>query len=210
MQRSVLVAVVVAAAAVAIGVIAQLGDAAPGVPTRATALGAPWLVMAFALGALCRRSIGGALAGAVALSGGTFVYYAVQLAITGHARAVATGVIALSWASAAVGAGAAMGAIGTVWRRATGPSYLRALAAASPAAALVGEAILLAGEWDGRAAVALPAAELVLAAALLPACARRRAPVVGAVLASAVLAVAFAAGESEVRDAMRTVGWAGA
>ena len=210
MLRTVLPAAAVLAATVAIGVAAQLGDAAPGVPSRATALGAPWLVAAFGLGALWRRPLAGALAGAVALSGGTLVYYLVQLALTGHVRALATGAIAIAWAVAAAAAGAAMGALGTVWRRKRAPALVRTLAAAAPAAALAGEAILLAGEWRGRAAVALPAAELAVAAAPLPACTWRRAPLVAAVLAAAALSVAFAVSEAELRDAMRTVGWRGA
>ena len=69
MPRTALLAAVVVLATAALGVLAQVGDAAPGVPSRATALGAPWLLAGFALGALWRRPIAGALAGGFALSG---------------------------------------------------------------------------------------------------------------------------------------------
>ena len=195
------------AAAVLVGVAAQLGDAAPGVPALATALGAPWLVGAFAAGALLRRPLPGALAGAVLLCGGTLSYYGVQLALTGHVRALSTGGIAVGWAAAAAVAGAAMGAVGAAWRAGAG---VPALFAAIPAAALAGEALLLAGEWRGRAALAVLAVELAIAAALLPACARRRASLPLVALTACALAVGFAAGEAEVRGAMRALGWRGA
>jgi hypothetical protein len=113
-----LMVVAVLAAAVVVGVAAQVGDVVPGVPKHATALGAPWLVAAFAT-------------------------------------------------------------------------------------------MVLAGEWRSAGAMAVLVTELALAAAILPACARRRAPLPAAALAALVLAVAFAAGEAELRGAMRAVGWQG-
>jgi hypothetical protein len=208
--RTALLAGLVLLATVALGVAAQVGDAAPGIPSKATALGAPWLLAGFALGALWRRPLAGALAGAVALSGATLVYYVVQLALVGHVRALDAGVIAIGWTAAAAAAGTAMGALGSIWRGSAGSPVVRTLVAAVPAAALAGEAMLLAGEWRGRAAMALIAAEIALAAALLPACAWRRASLAGSALAASLLAVAFALGEDEVREAMRTVGWRGA
>jgi hypothetical protein len=204
-SRPLLVVAVLAAAAV-VGVAAQLGAVLPGVPARATALGAPWLVAAFALGALLRRPLRGALGGAALLSGGTLTYYLVELALSGQSRALATGVIALGWAAVALVAGAAMGALGADWR---GAARLPALAAAVPAAALAGEALLLAGEWRSRPAMAVLAAELALAAAILPVCARRRVALPAAAVTASVLAVAFAIGESELRGGMRAVGWHG-
>jgi hypothetical protein len=203
MRRFTVVAAIIGAA-VLVGVAAQLGDEAPGIPSRLSALGAPWLVAAFGVGALLRRPLPGALGGAVLLAGGTCTYYATQLALTGRVRALEIGVIAAGWAIAAVGAGATMGALGATWREA---SRLPALAAAVPAAALAGEALLLAGEWEGRR---LLAAELALAAILLPACTWRRASLPAAALAAAALAVVFAGAEAEVRDAMRAAGWRGA
>jgi hypothetical protein len=205
MRRLPILLAVLAGSAI-IGVAAQLGDVAPGIPARATALGAPWLVAAFALGAVLRRTAVAAAGGALLLSVGTLTYYLVELALTGHARALSIGVIALGWAGAAALAGGAMGALGAVWRDA---DRLPLLAAAAPAAALAGEAILLAAEWRSRTAVAVLVAELALAAAILPACARRRASLPAAALAALVLAGVFAAGEAEVRSAMRAVGWRG-
>jgi hypothetical protein len=202
--RRIAIVAALLAAATLVGIAAQLGDAAPGVPSRATALGAPWLVAAFAAGALLRRPLPAALGGAVLLAGGTIAYYATQLALTGHVRALSIGAIALGWAAAGLAAGAAMGALGATWRAA---ARLPALAAAAPAAALVGEALLLAGEWEGRKVLA---AELLLGAVLLPVCAWRRASLPAATLAACALAVAFAGAESEVREAMRAAGWRGA
>lgn len=206
-MRSIAVAIAVLLAAGLVGVAAQLGDLAPGVPGRATALGAPWLLAAFATGALLRRPAPGALAGAVLLCGGTVSYYGVQLVLTGHVRALAAGVIAVGWAAAAALAGAEMGALGALWRDA---ARAPALLAAVPAAALAGEALLLAGEWRTRTGLAVLIAELALAVALLPICAWRRASLPVAAIAACALAVAFAAGEAEMRSAMRAVGWRGA
>jgi hypothetical protein len=206
MRRLPLMVVAVLAAAVVVGVAAQVGAVVPGVPRHATALGAPWLVAAFAVGALLRRPVAAAAGGAVLLSGGTLTYYLVRIALTGHARALTIGLIALGWAVAAAVAGAAMGALGAAWREA---ARLPVVAAAAPTAALTGEAMVLAGEWRSRNAMAVLVAELALAAAILPACARRRAPLPAAALAALVLAVVFAAGEAELRGAMRAVGWQG-
>jgi uncharacterized protein DUF6518 len=206
MRRVPLVVVALLAAAVVVGVAAQVGAVVPGVPKRATALGAPWLVAAFAVGALLRRPVVAAAGGAVVLSVGTLTYYLVRVAMTGHARALTIAVIALGWAVAAAVAGGAMGALGAAWRKAARPP---ALAAAVPTAALTGEAILLAGEWRSRTSMGVLVVELALAAAILPVCARRRAPLPAAALAALVLAVAFAAGEAELRSAMRAVGWQG-
>jgi hypothetical protein len=208
-MRSIALVAAVLAAAVLVGVAGQVGDAAPGVPGRATALGAPWLVAAFAAGALLRRPTAATLGGAVLLSGGTLSYYAVKLALTGHVRALETGTIAVGWAAAAAVAGAAMGALGALWRDA-GQRRGAALLAAVPAAALAGEALLLAGEWRSRTALAVLTAELALAACLLPACAWRRASLPAAALAAGALALGFAATEGEVRSAMRAIGWQGA
>jgi len=202
-----LVPLALVAGAVAVGVIGQLAGAAPGVPHLATALGAPWLVAAFAAGGLLRRLWAGALGGAVLLAGGTLVYYLLRAVLTPRLGVADTASIAVGWAVAAALAGAVMGLLGALWRGSTRPSPLLA---AVPAAALAGEAILLASEWRSRTAAVVLAAELAVAALVLLACARRRVALPAAALAACALAAVFAVGENEVRGAMRAVGWNGA
>ena len=102
-------AALVLLAAGALGVAGQLGGALPGVPSRATALGAPWLVAAFAAGALLRRPLRAAAGGAVLLAAATVAYYAVRVGVHegGGTRELAG--IAIAWAAAALAAGALMG-----------------------------------------------------------------------------------------------------
>src|SRR5829696_208903 len=175
-------------------------------PQRVTALGAPWLVAAFATGALLGRPLRGAAGGAALLSAGTLAYYLVQVGVAGPGPAVGLADIALGWAIAAFVVGAAMGVLGALWRRAR----LTALTAAVPAAALAGEAVALAAVWHGRVAAALLLAELALAAVLLPLLAHRRVALLPAAAVAAGLAVVVAIGETELREAMRVVGWRGA
>ena len=87
------------AGAVTVGVVGQLAGAAPGVPHLATALGAPWLVAAFAAGGLLRRPVTGALGGAVLLAGGTLVYYLVRVALAPRLGIADKAAIAVGWAA---------------------------------------------------------------------------------------------------------------
>ncbi len=81
--------------------------------------------------------------------------------------------------------------------------------AAVPAGALVGEAVLLLGGWGGRAAALVLGAELA-AGLLLPFVLVRRVARVPLVLGVTVLAaLVLGVAEGEVRDALRSVGWAG-
>ena len=81
-------------------------------------------------------------------------------------------------------------------------------AVAMLAGALAGEALLLAGEWAGRAAAVVLAVELASGLGLLAA-ARRRTPVLLTLAVFAVAALAFAGIEDGVRDTLRLAGWAG-
>jgi hypothetical protein len=85
---------------------------------------------------------------------------------------------------------------------------VRAAAIAALAGALAGEALLLAGQWSGRAAALVLTTELSVGLGLLGA-ARRRAPLALTLLVFAVAAVAFAGIEDGVRDTLRLAGWAG-
>jgi len=199
-------AALVLLAAGVLGAVAQLGGALPLVPGRATALGAPWLVAAFAAGALLRRPWRAGAGGAILLAAGTIAYYVVRVGTTGGEPSRRLAEIAVAWAAAALAVGTLMGVLGAWWRAGrAGP-----LTAAVPAAALAGEAFALAAVWRGPVSAALLLAELALAGLALAACAHRRAPLLPAMAFAAVLALAFALGETEVREAMRVVGWRGA
>ena len=102
-------AALVLLAAGVLGAAAQLGGALPGVPQQATALGAPWLVAAFAAGALLRRPWRAAAGGAVLLAAGTIAYYVVRVGATGGDPSRALAAIAVAWAAAALAVGALMG-----------------------------------------------------------------------------------------------------
>jgi hypothetical protein len=197
-------AALVLLAAGALGAVAQLGGGLPFVPGRATALGAPWLVAAFAAGALLQRPWRAAAGGAVLLAAGTIAYYVVRIGTADGDPRLAE--VAVAWAAAALAIGALLGVLGALWRMGRAGPFT----AAVPAAALAGEAVALAAVWRGPVAAALLLAELALAGLALAACARRRAPLLPAVAFAAVLTLAFALGETEVREAMRVVGWRGA
>src|SRR3954471_14236970 len=168
------------------------------------ALGAPWLVVAWALGAAARPRRVGALAGGIALGLGTVAWYALTVAAAGARALPYAWPVAPAWALVAVAAGALLGLAGAAWH--TGGRLVRAVAVALPAGALAGEALLLAGEWSGRAAQAVLALELGVALAVVGVAARRGPAVVPLALACAV---AMALGEGAVRDALRLAGWEG-
>jgi len=173
------------------------------------ALGAPWLAVAWLLGAFARRPALGAVAGALALAGGTGAWYAFTLWQVGRAALDYTVPVALGWGLAAIAAGAVFGSAGAMWRSAPSTA-LHALGAAVLAGSFVGEAILLATIWDGRAARAVVAAELLLGLGLAVGLliGRPRSLPLGLLL-TAVVAVVAAGAEQWVREALRGVGWGG-
>jgi hypothetical protein len=172
----------------------------------AKALGAPWLAAAWGVGALAGSRGRGALAGAAALALGTLAWYVLTLAAEGRGAADYVLPVAAAWAVAASVAGALFGLAGAAWR--DGSEGVRALSVAALAGALAGEPLLLAGEWSGRAARAVLAAELVAALLVLFA-ARRRAPLALTLGLFAVIAVVLAGMEDGVREVVRQAGWAG-
>jgi hypothetical protein len=163
----------------------------------ALALGAPWLAGAWVVGALAGSRAAGALAGAAALALGTGAWYLLTVAAGGLGAVFYAFPVAPAWAAVAAGAGALFGLAGAAWREGS-----RTWPVALLAGALAGEALLLAGEWSGRAAQVVLVVELVAALAIV---ARWRA----ALPAAVVCAVAFALVEGAVRDALRLAGWAG-
>jgi hypothetical protein len=160
------------------------------------ALGAPWLAVAWGIGAASSRRWIGAGAGALALAAATVAWYSLSVAAGGVASVSYASRVAPAWAIVALVAGGVFGLAGATWRRGV---WL-------PAGVLAGEALLLAGEWTGRAAQAVLALELFTALALVGWAARRH-PVVVPLAVGCALAMAF--GEHAVRDALRLTGWAG-
>ncbi len=163
------------------------------------ALGAPWLVVAFAVGALVGARRPAARWGAAALALATVGYYAIALGAGIGFRAP----VALAWLGTAAVAGAAFALAGAAWR--TGAAW----AAALPAGALAGEALLLTQVWDGRAAAFVLGAELA-AGLLLPfVLVRRAAALPAAVGLTLAAALVLGLAEAEVREALRAAGWRG-
>jgi Family of unknown function (DUF6518) len=179
-----------------------------GLPGAVSALGAPWLVCAFAIGTLLRDRRAAAVAGALLLSGATAAYYGAQAYGYGPESFGYATSMTVAWGVAAGVAGGVMAVAGSHWRGATGRRA--ALLAAVPAAALAGEAVLLSRTWTGSDSGLVLGVELAAAAVLLLVLSVRRAPVAHALAGAVVLAVAFALVEAELRGYMRAAGWHGA
>jgi Family of unknown function (DUF6518) len=192
----------------AFGAASAAAEPLLGLPDSVSALGAPWLVCAFAAGTLLRRPWAAAVAGALLLSGGTAAYYGAQVYGYGPGSLDYATSMAVGWGAVAAVAGSAMAAAGSLWRDASG--VRAALLAAVPAAALAGEAVLLSRTWSGRDSALALWTELAAAAVLLVVLSRRRAPLAHALAGAVVLAVAFALVEAELRGYMRAAGWHGA
>jgi len=195
------------AAAVLLGLVGRVavhagaelphGDALSAAGGAFVALGAPWLAAAWAVGAASERRAVGAIAGAAALGLATVAWYSLSVAAGDAQTVVYAARVAPPWVLVALVAGGAFGLAGATWRR---------RGVWLPAGALGGEALLLAGQWPGRAEQAVLTLELGVALALTGWAARRRPMLVPLAIACA-LAMAF--GEHAVRDALRGAGWGG-
>lgn len=220
--RLVAVALLTVVAAIGLGVVGRyageagllahagpLAEPAARLGPWVIALGAPWLAVAWVLGAVARVPWLGALAGAVALVGGTGAWYAFTVWQIGREALDYAVPVALGWSLASVAAGVVFGGAGALWRSAE-RDWLRALGAAVLAGSFIGEAIELATIWDGRAARVVLAAEFALGAVLsvLLLISRPRALLLGLAL-TAVIALVAAGAEHEIRHALRHVGWNG-
>ena len=204
------------AAALALGIAGRIaihagghlphGDALAALGRAAVALGGPWLAAAFTIGALAGSRRRGALGGGAALALGTAAWYLLTVAAGGTAALAYAAPVAAAWAAVALCAGALFGLAGAVWR--DGGRRARAAAIAALSGALAGEALLLEGQWAGRAAALVLTVELVAGLGLLAA-ARRRAPLALTLAVFVVAAVVFAGAEDAVRDTLRLAGWAG-
>jgi hypothetical protein len=186
----------------------QVAEHIYGLPASVTATGAPWLVAAFAAGACVGTRRSAVLAGAALLGAGTALWYAAIVYGYGRSSMGYATAMTVAWGAAAALAGGGMALAGAVWRR--GAVASATIAAAVPAAALAGEALLLLTEWHGRAQTALLLAELAAAGMLLALLASGRRSLRRAALAATALAAVFAIGEAALREAMRAAGWHGA
>jgi hypothetical protein len=209
--RAVLLAV---AAGLALGIAGQTGpELHPGL-RWVVALGVPWLVTAFAAGALLGDRRWAAPAGALALVVGTLAYYALRVAFGGggllgqHGFVLRGAPMIAGWCVAGIGGGALFGYAGAMWRR--GGTFANLAGTALVSGALVGEALLLTQEWSSRGARLVLAAELAAGAALPFLLTRRRALIVPALALTLLVALAVAVTEDGVRDALRLTGWNGA
>jgi hypothetical protein len=206
MPRVIVAALLAVPAGVALALTGRLVDHFHAGLMWAGALGVPWLAVAFALGAVARERLAAAIAGSVALVTGTGTWYALHIAATQAYTAAVP--VAIAWMPAAALSGAAFAVAGAEWRRRRGEGLAAAAAVAAIAGALVGESLLLSHEWQGRAAQAILAAELV-AGLVLPLLLVRRRIVLPALALTLLAAVVLGAAESEVRDTLRQAGWRG-
>ena len=170
------------------------------------ALGAPWLVVAWAIGAAADTRTRGAIGGALTLALGTGGWYLLTVVHGGPATVHYAAPMTIAWGAVALVAGALFGLAGSAWRN--GRLRARAVAIAMVAGAMAGESLLLMREWTGRAAGAVLAAELA-AAVIVLVLARKRVPVALTVGLFALATLGFAEAEATVRDTLRLVGWAG-
>jgi Family of unknown function (DUF6518) len=178
------------------------------VPTgrAAVALGGPWLAAAWAIGALMRSRRRGALFAGAALGVGTAAWYVLTVVADGRAALAYALPVAAAWMPVALGAGALFGFAGAAWS--DGTPRVRAASLAALAGALAGEALLLAGQWSGRAAERVLIVEFATAIGLLL-LARRRTSLPLALAVFAFAALACAGAEDGVRHILGLVGWNG-
>lgn len=200
MRRVLLSALAAVPAGLVLGVVTQGVDHLHHALRWVGGLGVPWLLLAFALGALARQCLAGAVAGSVALVVATGAWYALHVAGAGTVHVVP---VAATWAVAAVVVGAVFGFAGAHWRAG------HVAPVALIAGACAGEALVLATEWPRPVAMTVLAAELALAA-VIPFVLTRPARAIPLVLLLTVAAtVVMGVAADEVRAMARAAGWAG-
>jgi hypothetical protein len=190
-------------------------------------LGGPWLVAGFLGGAIggWRRGVGGlvlgVLAGAVMIGAGSVAYYGLSYWGGGNdARRAAT--LGIGWGTAGLGVGGVVGLVGAAWTTALARrpaadgtrrvgSWLHGAALGTLGGLLMGESVALLWVWDegGLHAMAVLEGLAGVAIVVLGSAARSWRFIVGAVLASAVAATLAPIATTVLREALRTIGWAG-
>ena len=197
----------VAGAGVALGAAGRLSDYATSAPRLVFVLGAPWVVLGFAIGLASRAPREGAVAAAGALALSVLVYYALMYGVEGRAGARYAGAMTLMWGGLAALVGVLFGAAGAAFRH--GRERLRLLAISLLGGALAGEAafFLTRGQAGSRAAVLVAQLSIGVALPLVARPGRRRP--VPALAATAVLALTALAADVAIRVAARRYGWGG-
>jgi hypothetical protein len=191
-------------AGVAVGGLGWISDEGPLLVRWTSAIAAGWVIGAFVVGALAGAAWKAAVAGAATIVVGVGTYYVLFHFVSGTLSLKYGMVVGFAWSTVGIGIGAVIGWAGDAWRR----RHARAIGAALLSGALAGEAILLLGQWENRAARVVLICELVLGAMLPYALAKDR--LIRAVPLSAAVAVAVVVIEEAVRTALRMTGWAGA
>jgi hypothetical protein len=191
-------------------------------------LGGPWLVGAFVAGALggWRRGVGGlvlgAVGGAIAIAVGSVAYYAIPVWFDGDTELRRAAVLGVGWGAAGVVVGGAVGLLGACFTTLVGArarsdghpqgSWLHGAALGVLGGLLIGESIALLWVWEQpglRAMATLEGAAGALVVAV-GAAARARRFVLAALVAAALTAAVAPVLTTGLRDALRTIGWAGA
>lgn len=130
---------VAAASGVALGVFSRLGDQLPVSAAGLANIGGPWLILAFALGALVRRPTGAVASGSLGLTCAVASYYAYIEIFQGGAGRSHLGSTAAFWLIVGSSAGAIFGFGGEQWR--WGRQRNRIASVIVLAGALVGEGL---------------------------------------------------------------------
>ena len=191
-------------AGVCVGTVGWLADHGPVLVQWTSAIAAGWLVGAFVVGALAGSGLRAALAGALTIVEGLGTYYVLFHFVSGSVGLRYGVVVGVAWSIVGVAIGSVLGWAGDAWRR----KHAQAIGVALLAGALVGEAALLLGEWQNRAARVVLVCELVLGAALPYLLARPKLTRTIALTCAVAFAVVLL--EESVRGVMRMAGWAGA
>ena len=192
-------------AGIALGVTGRVSDHLGPDAALLFALGGPWFVVAFAVGAAARSPVAGAIGGAVALAVSVAVYYALMLAIErrgGQAYAMS---MTLLWGGAAVPCGVLFGAAGGLWRGRR--DDLRAAGLALLGGALGGEALLFLARGGASSSGWVLPCELLGGIALVLS-ASRTAPRLPVTIGTTAAAFSASAGGA-LRLLMRAQGWGG-
>jgi hypothetical protein len=192
--------VLAAGAGLALGVATWLTSALPGDLPFLAKLGAPWLAVAFALGAWTRDPVRGAFNGAIALVLATGAYYAMRYWAGEYGRSP----IGVWWVLVAVPGGMVFGAAGSAWRYGSGVA--RWLAVGVLLGALGGEGLYFVLRGG---APSLAIGELAVAAVLPLVLLSGRRDRVAAVAAAAILAVVGAVAVPVAWRGLETVRQAG-